>query len=325
MSGCSRQGRCRRTLPTATAWPSSYRCGQGRLWVAGRRTRGSLGGRQRMINSLPDSRFGACSGGGGWVAFGGSPSEEAQAPDSMQPHPLLSQPASQHLAALALAPQSQDYIPQGKLALVLEISRGGSIDSADQLAQLAKRYVAAGGGCVPCRGDSQGSHALRALQRCTQLPSASRSLGLGAALNQVRRKSILPGRLMPLQETPAGASTHHSLLPAAGADALAVRTDSDYTPEGLKDLWTVCRAVKAPVLALDWYLHPLQVRQGFESCTIRLLQRACLRPAAMSLACAPQRRPAGFGWAEGVGCCQCVRRGAASPAFPAPLLPSSPA
>ncbi|GAB4821519.1 hypothetical protein N2152v2_008565 [Parachlorella kessleri] len=31
---------------------------------------------------------------------------------------------------------------------------------------------------------------------------------------------------------------------AAGADALALRTDADYTPEGLKDLWSVCRAVK---------------------------------------------------------------------------------
>ena len=46
---------------------------------------------------------------------------------------------------------------------------------------------------------------------------------------------------------------------AAGADALALRTDADYTPEGLKDLWSVCRAVKVPVLCWDWHLHPLQV------------------------------------------------------------------
>lgn len=46
---------------------------------------------------------------------------------------------------------------------------------------------------------------------------------------------------------------------AAGADALAVRIDADYTPEGTKDLWSVCRAAKAPVLAWDWFLHPLQV------------------------------------------------------------------
>ena len=50
----------------------------------------------------------------------------------------------------------------------------------------------------------------------------------------------------------------------AGADALAVRLDSEHTPEGLKDLWSVCRAVRnTPVLAVDWFLHPLQVgREG---------------------------------------------------------------
>lgn len=46
---------------------------------------------------------------------------------------------------------------------------------------------------------------------------------------------------------------------SAGADALAVRVDADTTPEGLKDLFAVVQAVRVPVLARDWYLHPLQV------------------------------------------------------------------
>jgi indole-3-glycerol phosphate synthase len=47
---------------------------------------------------------------------------------------------------------------------------------------------------------------------------------------------------------------------AYGADALAVRIDAEDTPEGLKDLYVVCQAVKVPVLARDWVIHPLQVR-----------------------------------------------------------------
>lgn len=46
---------------------------------------------------------------------------------------------------------------------------------------------------------------------------------------------------------------------ALGADALVVRIDSDDTPEGLKDLWAVVQAVKVPVLARDYIIHPLQV------------------------------------------------------------------
>ncbi|KAG2500630.1 hypothetical protein HYH03_001397 [Edaphochlamys debaryana] len=45
-----------------------------------------------------------------------------------------------------------------------------------------------------------------------------------------------------------------------GASALAVRTDSDSTPSGLRDLFSVQQAVpRVPVLARDWLLHPLQV------------------------------------------------------------------
>lgn len=52
---------------------------------------------------------------------------------------------------------------------------------------------------------------------------------------------------------------------AAGADALVVRIDSEDTPEGGKDLWAVTQAVKVPVLARDWYIHPLQVVEAKEA------------------------------------------------------------
>ncbi|GIL51135.1 hypothetical protein Vafri_7208 [Volvox africanus] len=46
-----------------------------------------------------------------------------------------------------------------------------------------------------------------------------------------------------------------------GASALVVRTDSEATPSGLRDLFTVQQAVpRVPVLARDWLIHPLQVR-----------------------------------------------------------------
>ena len=48
-----------------------------------------------------------------------------------------------------------------------------------------------------------------------------------------------------------------------GADALVVPTDAEATPEGFKDLFTVSQAVKVPVLARDYLIHPLQAsRQG---------------------------------------------------------------
>jgi hypothetical protein len=75
---------------------------------------------------------------------------------------------------------------------------------------------------------------------------------------------------------------------AAGADALAVRVDYEDTPEGLKDLYVVCQAVKVPVLARDWVIHPLQVsRRG-----------RCVRPACAG---GPEAARAGglAGWRAG--------------------------
>jgi indole-3-glycerol phosphate synthase len=51
-----------------------------------------------------------------------------------------------------------------------------------------------------------------------------------------------------------------TLLAQQGMDALAVHTDADETPCGLRDLFAVVRAVpKTPVLRRDWFIHPLQV------------------------------------------------------------------
>ena len=50
-------------------------------------------------------------------------------------------------------------------------------------------------------------------------------------------------------------------LVECGADAIAVRLDEEASPEGMRDLFVVSRAVAArvPVFARDWYLHPLQI------------------------------------------------------------------
>lgn len=50
-----------------------------------------------------------------------------------------------------------------------------------------------------------------------------------------------------------------------GANALVVRTDSSDTPEGLKDLFTVCQTCKVPVLRRDWMIHPLQIAEAKEA------------------------------------------------------------
>eukprot|EP00798_Chlamydomonas_sp_ICE-L_P012667 gene12667-15899_t len=49
------------------------------------------------------------------------------------------------------------------------------------------------------------------------------------------------------------------LLVDLGVDAVAVKTDSGDTPEGLRDLWSVAQAVRVPVIGRDWLIHPYQV------------------------------------------------------------------
>ena len=52
---------------------------------------------------------------------------------------------------------------------------------------------------------------------------------------------------------------------AAGADAIAVPTDSEDTPSSLADVFAVTHAVDAPVLMRDWILHPLQIVDAKEA------------------------------------------------------------
>lgn len=59
--------------------------------------------------------------------------------------------------------------------------------------------------------------------------------------------------------TPSQLATLAKQHVACGADALCVRIDAEDTPEGSKDLFSVVQAVKVPVLARDWYIHPIQV------------------------------------------------------------------
>ena len=60
-------------------------------------------------------------------------------------------------------------------------------------------------------------------------------------------------------QTPEAVGQLCTDLVAAGADAIAVRTDAEDTPQGAADLFAACRATPAPVLQLDWHIHPLQV------------------------------------------------------------------
>ncbi|KAL2634375.1 hypothetical protein R1flu_005854 [Riccia fluitans] len=49
-----------------------------------------------------------------------------------------------------------------------------------------------------------------------------------------------------------------------GADALAVCTDEEKSPNGAADLAAACKAVNVPVLRKDWIIHPLQVAETRE-------------------------------------------------------------
>ncbi|MEW5300700.1 MAG: hypothetical protein WDW36_003611 [Sanguina aurantia] len=67
--------------------------------------------------------------------------------------------------------------------------------------------------------------------------------------------------------TPAQLAALAKAYVAMGADAICVRTDSDDTPSGTIDLFTVIQAVgrKVPVITRDWLIHPLQVVEIKES------------------------------------------------------------
>ena len=59
--------------------------------------------------------------------------------------------------------------------------------------------------------------------------------------------------------TPSQLAAAAAAAVAEGADTVAICTDAEATPQGLADLFAVCRGVPQPVVARDWYLHPIQV------------------------------------------------------------------
>lgn len=121
------------------------------------------------------------------------------------------------------------------------------------------------------------------LQSATQSPARP-----AHRLTQLVADTVPTGRPVLVLELSRGgqdAATSEQLgdlaakLVAAGADALAVKTDAEVTPEPLKDLLAVTQAATAaakrrsaaggaftaaaqvppPVLQRDWFIHPLQV------------------------------------------------------------------
>ncbi|KAI8464154.1 MAG: hypothetical protein J3K34DRAFT_441386 [Monoraphidium minutum] len=93
--------------------------------------------------------------------------------------------------------------------------------------------------------------------RLSRLISQVTSEGRAAIIVEIARPSP--------SATPAQLATLAKRAVAAGADALVVRIDTEDTPEGTKDLWAVTQAVKVPVLARDWYIHPLQIVEAKEA------------------------------------------------------------
>ena len=86
-------------------------------------------------------------------------------------------------------------------------------------------------------------------------------------LQEVKFKEGRPVLLLELSRaSPAATSAEVAQLArsfeASGADALVVLTDAAETSTGLADLFSVCRAVRIPVVRRDWFLHPLQVGVG---------------------------------------------------------------
>lgn len=80
-------------------------------------------------------------------------------------------------------------------------------------------------------------------------------------------KTMQPRPVLVLEIGRGSAGRSHSELAdlarryvEAGADALAVQTCNDDGSTSLGDLFAVVKAVQAPVLQSDWFLHPMQVR-----------------------------------------------------------------
>lgn len=54
-------------------------------------------------------------------------------------------------------------------------------------------------------------------------------------------------------------------LEASKVDALCVSTDPGVSPEGIKSLFLISSSVKIPILAKDWFIHPMQILDAKEA------------------------------------------------------------
>lgn len=54
-------------------------------------------------------------------------------------------------------------------------------------------------------------------------------------------------------------------LEASKVDALCVSTDPGVSPEGVKSLFLISNSVKVPILAKDWFIHPMQILDAKEA------------------------------------------------------------
>lgn len=90
-----------------------------------------------------------------------------------------------------------------------------------------------------------------------QAIAAPRQYGLPAIVLEIGRKSPMTTS----QQLAELARAYETL----GIDAIAVRTDSEDTAQGLLDLLEVRRAVKIPVMRKELILHPIQVVEAKEA------------------------------------------------------------
>ncbi|MCO5580840.1 hypothetical protein L7F22_034713 [Adiantum nelumboides] len=104
------------------------------------------------------------------------------------------------------------------------------------------------------------------LARLTSLPPSASPHLLLTALRSSSSTAIVAevARLSPA-ESPQSLASRCKNYVQSGADAIAVRTDEEASPDGLADLIAVCSAVQVPVIQTDWFLHPIQIAESREA------------------------------------------------------------
>lgn len=108
------------------------------------------------------------------------------------------------------------------------------------------------------------------LQTAATTPRPGPDFRLTRLIAKVRENEARPLLIVEVRRRP-GVDSPSELVNAvkatleAGADTVAICTDAEATPQGLADLFAVCRAITQPVVARDWFLHPIQVVDAREA------------------------------------------------------------